>query len=116
MPSRHWKLRIQDIIESIAEIQERTTGMTFHEFANNQTIIKAVLYDFVIVGEATRNVPDKIQSRYPFIPWRLMSGMRNVVTHEYFQVGLRRVWATIEDDLPSLVPQLQQILEDYIDD
>ena len=32
MPSRHWKLRIQDILESIDEILERTTNMTFREF------------------------------------------------------------------------------------
>ncbi|GET44034.1 hypothetical protein MiSe_88600 [Microseira wollei NIES-4236] len=40
-----------------------------------------------------------------------MGGMRNVVSHEYFQVNLSRVWQTIQDDLPSLVPQLQEVLE-----
>ena len=40
-----------------------------------------------------------------------MGGMRNVATHEYFQVNLSRVWATIQEDLPSLVPQLQGVLE-----
>jgi len=78
MPSRDWRLRLQDILESISEIEQRTKAMTFEEFAKNQTNIKAVLYDFIIIGEATRNVPKEIQSRYPLIPWRLMAGMRNV--------------------------------------
>lgn len=111
MPSRNWQLRLQDILQSLAEIEQRTRDITLEEFADNHTIIKAVLYDFVIIGEATRNVPLEIQSRYPLIPWRLMGGMRNVVTHEYFQVNLSRVWTTIQDDLPSLVPQLQQALD-----
>lgn len=111
MPSRDWRLRLQDILESISEIEQRTKGMTFEKFAKNQTTIRAVLYDFIIIGEATRNVPKEIQSRYPLIPWRLMGGMRNVATHEYFQVNLSRVWATIQEDLPSLVPQLQEVLE-----
>ncbi|HAX80663.1 MAG TPA: DUF86 domain-containing protein [Cyanobacteria bacterium UBA11372] len=111
MPSRDWRLRIQDILQSIAEIEQRTSGITFEEFERNKTIVKAVLYDFVIIGEATRNVSNEIQSRYPLIPWRLMGGMRNVVSHEYFQVNLSRVWQTIQDDLPSLVPQLQEVLE-----
>ncbi|MCP2728578.1 DUF86 domain-containing protein [Symplocastrum sp. BBK-W-15] len=85
--------------------------MMFEEFAKNQTTVKAVLYDFIIIGEATRNVPKEIQSRYPLIPWRLMGGMRNVATHEYFQVNLIRIWATIQEDLPSLVPRLQEVLE-----
>jgi uncharacterized protein with HEPN domain len=114
MPSRDWRLRLQDILESITEIERRTRGMTFEEFAKNQTTIKAVLYDFIIIGEATRNIPNEIQSRYPLIPWRLMEGMRNVATHEYFQVNLIRVWATIKEDLPLLVPQLQELLDSEI--
>ena len=74
----------------ISAIEQRTKGITFEEFTKNQTNIKAVLYDFIIIGEATRNVPKEIQSRYPLIPWRLMAGMRNVATHEYFQVNLSR--------------------------
>ena len=111
MPSRDWRILLQDILESITEIEQRTKGMTFEEFAKNQTTVKAVLQDFIIIGEATRNVPKEIQSRYPLIPWRLMAGMRNVATHEYFQVNLSRVWATIQEDLPTLVPQLQEVLE-----
>ncbi|CCI00828.1 HepT-like ribonuclease domain-containing protein [Microcystis aeruginosa] len=49
MPSRDWRLRLQDILESIREIEQRTKGMTFEEFAKNQTTIKAVLYDFIII-------------------------------------------------------------------
>ncbi len=114
MPSRDWRLRIQDILESITEIEQCTKGMTFEEFAKNQTTVKAVLYDFIIIGEATRNIPNEIQSRYPLIPWRLIGGMRNVATHEYFQVNLSRVWATIQEDLPSLVPQLQEVLNSEV--
>ncbi|MEY2912984.1 MAG: hypothetical protein RLZZ184_2293, partial [Cyanobacteriota bacterium] len=51
------------------------------------------------------------QLSYPLIPWRLMGGMRNVVTHEYFQVDLNRIWVTIQNDLSPLLPQLQKILE-----
>jgi uncharacterized protein with HEPN domain len=112
MPSREWPLRVQDILESITEIEESVRGITFEDFAKNQMLMKAVLYDLIIIGEASSHIPNEIQSRYPLVPWRLMKGMRNVATHEYFQMDLRRVWATIQEDLPLLVPQLQNILED----
>lgn len=111
MPSREWPLRIQDILNSISEINQRTQVMTFEEFIKNQTIVKSVLYDLIIIGEATRNVPQEIQSKYPHIPWRLMAGMRNIAAHEYFRVDVNRVWSTIEEDLPLLVPQLQELLD-----
>jgi uncharacterized protein with HEPN domain len=111
VPSRNWRLRIEDILTSITEIEQLTKELTFEEFAKNPIIVKAVLYDFIVIGEATKNVPNQIHSCYPLIPWRLMGGMRNVVTHEYFQLDLSRVWETIRNDLPSLVPLLQEILE-----
>jgi uncharacterized protein with HEPN domain len=85
--------------------------MSFEKFQGDETVTKAVLYDFVIIGEATRNIPVNIQSRYPQIPWRLMAGMRNVVVHEYFRTNLVRIWETINNELPPLVPQLQDLLE-----
>jgi uncharacterized protein with HEPN domain len=111
VPFKDWRLRVQDIVLSINEIEQRTRDITFEEFAKNQTIVKAVLYDFVVIEEAIRNVPNDIQLSYPLIPWRLMGGMRNVVTHEYFQVDLSRIWETIQNDLSPLLPQLQEILE-----
>ena len=86
MPSREWKLRIQDILDSISEINQRTQDMTFEDFTENQTISKSILYDFIVIGEAARSIPPEIQSLYPDIPWRLMIAMRNVASHEYFQL------------------------------
>jgi uncharacterized protein with HEPN domain len=91
MPSRDWWLRIQDMLQSIDDILQRTAEMEFEDFEANRTVIKAVLYDFGIIGEASRNIPSDVRSRYPQIPWRLMADMRNVIFHEYFQVELEIV-------------------------
>ena len=104
-------MRVQDILEAIASIQRLTEGMRFTEFAGDEAITKAVLYNFIIIGEASANVPAEVQSRYFDIPWRLMSDMRNVMAHEYFQISLRLVWSTVQNNLPMLVPQLQNLLE-----
>lgn len=111
MPSREWQLRVQDILISAHAILKRTVGMTYEDFHTNQVITKAVLYDFVIIGEATRNVPVAIRDRYPEIPWRFMGNMRNVMTHEYFQVDLEIIWNTIQDSLPSLISKIQDLME-----
>ena len=111
MSSREWQVRVQDILDAIASVQRLTAGMTFTEFADDEAIAKAILYNFIIIGEASANVPTEVQSRYADIPWRLMSDMRNVMAHEYFQVNLRLTWGTVQNNLPMLVPQLQSLLE-----
>ena len=111
MSSRVWQLRVQDILDAITSIEQRTAGMRFENFAANETIVKSVLYDFIIIGEASANITEEIKSRYSQIPWRLMSDMRNIMAHEYFQVNLMLTWRTIQKNLPSLKLQLLELVE-----
>lgn len=110
MSSRPWQNRIQDILQSVSGIQQRIAGKSLPEIQRDETLTKAILYDFMVIGEAARNIPAEIQSRYPTIPWRVMGDMRNIVAHEYFQIDIETIWETIQQDLPSLLPQLQTLL------
>jgi uncharacterized protein with HEPN domain len=110
VPSRNWLLRIQDIINAIHSIADYSAEITFEEFRTNEVLIKAILYDFVVIGEAAIHIPTEVKSRYPQIPWRLMGDMRNIIAHEYFQVDLKIIWNTIQNNLPSLVAQLHELL------
>jgi uncharacterized protein with HEPN domain len=112
--SRAWQFRVQDIINAVNSIEQRTAKMTYKEFAANEIVVKSVLYDFIIIGEASRNIPPEIQSCYVQIPWRLMNDMRNIVAHEYFQVNLMLTWRTIQNNLSPLKLQLLDLLENEI--
>ncbi len=45
-----------------------------------------------------------------------MQDMRNIVVHAYWGVDIRRVWDTIQQDLPPLIPMLKAILDSETDD
>jgi uncharacterized protein with HEPN domain len=107
--SRNVQTRIQDILSAIDSIRQRTAGMDFEPFSENETIVKAVLYDLIIIGEVAINIPVETQTLAPDIPWRLMSDMRNIMAHEYFRVNRRLTWATIQNNLPPLVARLQAL-------
>jgi uncharacterized protein with HEPN domain len=110
MPFRDWKIRISDILQAIEEILELTRGLSEAQFARDTRTVKAVLYNFAVIGEAARHVPPEVQEEWPQLPWREMSDMRNVVIHEYFGVDLDILWETIHQELPPLVPLLREIL------
>ena len=112
MPSRDWKSRITDILQAVQNIEQFTQEMTFEEFRKNKMVVQSVLYNFVIIGEASANIPDEIQSLDPTIPWRKMNDMRNVMAHEYFQVNLSIVWQTIHRNLPPILPKLEGSIGD----
>lgn len=111
MPSRNWKLRIQDILESVAAVRSYVTGMTFEEFVLDRRTVDAVVRRFSIIGEAANHVPEEICSRYPEIPWADMRAMRNFVVHEYFGVDEEILWDTITVDLSGIVKPLGHLLE-----
>ncbi|MBW4472179.1 MAG: hypothetical protein KME45_17505 [Stenomitos rutilans HA7619-LM2] len=42
--------------------------MTWAEFESNEMILRAVLFDFIVIGEAARSIPVAVQSRAPQLP------------------------------------------------
>ena len=109
MSPRLWQHRITDILEAIEKIQRYVEGMDFNDFEKDSRTVDAVIRNFIIIGEAARNVPKDIVVRHPSLPWRIMGDMRNFAVHEYWGVELRTVWETIKSDLPPLVPLLRSI-------
>ena len=107
---REWRVRVQDILDSIAAIQTYTVGMDYSAFAQDRKTIDAVLRNITVIGEAANQVPDSVQTASPEVPWRDMRDMRNIVVHEYFGINRQILWDTIQTNLPPLIPQLQALL------
>jgi len=63
MPGRNWKFRLEDILEAVEAILDNLKGMTFEEFCQDKTKVKATLYNFAVIGEASRHVPEQIKRR-----------------------------------------------------
>jgi uncharacterized protein with HEPN domain len=112
MSPRLWRHRITDILQAIEKIQLYVKGLDFEAFRQESKTIDAVIRNFIVIGKAAHNVPQEITSRHLKIPWRLMSDMRNLAVHEYWGVELRTIWGTIQEDLPVLVPLLEEILKE----
>jgi len=112
VPSREWRLRIEDMLEAIGRIEEFVQGMDLNAFLRDRRTCDAVVRNLEIIGEAAGNVADDATSRHPGVPWKKARQMRNVLAHAYFGVDLPTVWKTIHEDLPPLKTQLAAILKD----
>jgi len=86
-----------------------TQGMSKEAFLADKRTQQAVIMSLVIVGEAATKVmssdEDFVQA-HPEVPWRSMRGMRNRITHGYFEINLDVVWETVQSALPPLLNQL----------
>ncbi len=110
MPPRSWRVRIEDILDAIDNIEHYVAGLDFDAFDADRKTVDAVERNLEIIGEATANLPDEVLARWPEVPWRYMKGVRNLLAHEYFGVDVGIIWQTIQEDLPAITPLLHKVL------
>ncbi|GAB1350823.1 DUF86 domain-containing protein [Ignavibacteriales bacterium] len=103
---------ISDMIEASAKGISFVDGMQFGDFIHDEKTQFAVIRCIEIIGEAGKKVPSSIKKRYPDIPWRAISGMRDKLIHDYFGVNQNVVWITVMEDIPQLKSKLEIILTD----
>lgn len=109
MSSRSIQLYINDIKESIEKIELFTRGMTFEVFKQDARTIDAVVRNMEVIGEAAKNFPEDVRMSFPNVPWKMMIGMRNKAIHEYFGIDVEILWKTVEQDIPVLKKEIQNI-------
>ena len=81
-------------------------------FDTDELLQSAVLHWIEIIGEAARGVSDKVRAAHPEVPWRVITDMRNRVSHGYFDIDIDIdvVWNTVTRDLPKLQESVTRIL------
>ncbi|MEK6878987.1 MAG: DUF86 domain-containing protein [Nanoarchaeota archaeon] len=110
---RDINLFIQDILDSIKDIEEFSKELTKEKFIENKLKQNAIIRSLEIIGEAAKNIPDSFRNKYSEVPWKKIAGFRDVLSHAYFGVSLERIWNIIEKDLSELKKQISKIKEDF---
>lgn len=90
-------------------------GLIKDDFLADKRTQQAVIMSLIIVGEAATKVMNQyaeFTEAHPEIPWRSMRGMRNRITHGYFNINLDLVWDTVQTALPKLLMQLNVVCKD----
>jgi uncharacterized protein with HEPN domain len=70
-----------DILESAKIALDYVSGKTWDQFYEDLQCQDAVVRRIEIIGEAARRVSQETRDKYPQIPWREMTSMRNFVIH-----------------------------------
>lgn len=77
------------------------TDISF-QYACNMCIIQ--------IGELVSRLSDEFLRQYKQIPWHAIKSMRNLHAHDYDRVDLDIVWNTLQEDIPDLYKQLEDMI------
>ena len=107
---RHDDAYLLDMLLSARDAAEFAAGLTFPQFEQSQLHQNAILKAIEIIGEAAARISEETKQAHPGIPWPEIIGMRNHLVHAYFEVDLKRVWKTAQQDIPRLIDLIEPLV------
>lgn len=97
--------RLDDISAAIDAVREHLTrgGLA------DGLIFDAVRVRLIEIGEAVKALSPELLEHEPDIPWKQIAGMRDQLTHRYFDTSHAIVQGTVDNDLPELQDALDRL-------
>ncbi len=103
-------LRLRQMLDAAREAIAFASGRTAEDLTRDRMLLLSLVKDIEIIGEAARHVSTETKARITGVPWLDVTGMRNQLTHGYFDWDTDEVWSTVSSDLPELVRGLEAVL------
>lgn len=91
---------IDHMVDCIQRIDEYVESK--EQFYSSRLVQDAVIRNLQAMAESSQRLAEDTKSNYPDIPWKAISGFRNILVHDYLGVDLDAIWSVVEQDLPKL--------------
>ncbi|MBC7604229.1 MAG: DUF86 domain-containing protein [Ramlibacter sp.] len=96
--------------ECIGRIREYCAGDQ-SRFEKSHLVQDAVIRNLQTLTESSQRLSEGIKASEPHVPWRELSGFRNVIVHGYLGIDLAAVWLVVDQDLPPLAAALARMID-----
>ena len=78
--------------------------------------LDAICMNLIALGETVKGLDKQtngqLLANYPEVYWKGVMGMRDKISHHYFEIDTDIVFRTIEEDIPQMVPVVEKMLKD----
>lgn len=80
--------------------------------------LDAICMQLIAIGESLKNV-DKITDKqllpnYPAVDWKSVKGMRDIISHHYFDLNAEAVFDVCKNDMNTLKETVKLMLRDVL--
>ena len=109
-PEERDRTYIAHMLECIQRINEYCRADQ-NAFYSSRLLPDAVIRNLQTMAESAQRLSESTKALGPEIPWRAISGFRNVIVHNYLGLDLDAIWLVIVKDLPTLKIELEKIFQ-----
>lgn len=90
-------------------VSQMLDGFDLQSFLGDERTKRAVCMTLINIGELVKNLSDEFRMAHDHIPWRAISGLRDITAHKYQTLRMEDVWLTATRDIPQLKNELDTI-------
>ena len=101
---------IIDIFQAGQKIISFAQNLSQESLVSDEMRLSAILYQILIIGEATKRLSSEFRQENPHISWKEIAGIRDKLIHNYDNVKLDVVWDVISKEIPELLKKIQLLL------
>lgn len=80
------------------------------DFAKNEILKRAAAMSVINIGELVKNLTFEFRNKYDKVPWKAISGFRDVAAHKYGTLDMNIVYNTVKTDIPYLKHSIEEII------
>jgi len=111
---------LQQIEDALTTIKKRCsyakTADDFCDTEEGQEKLDSICMKLIAIGESLKNI-DKLTNhnlltQYPHIPWKEIKGIRDILSHHYFDLDAVVIFDICNDELIQLHLTIQQMILD----
>ena len=117
------KILVKEILEqietTIVTIKERFKPVEnvdyFLDTPQGQEKLDSICMLFIAIGESLKKIDkltDKKLLKQNNIDWKAIKGMRDILSHHYFDINAEAIYNVCKDDLDELHITIKQIIKD----
>ena len=101
---------LKKIVEEAKIITEMIAGFDCVTFIADEKTKRAVCMALINIGEMVKLLSEQTKQNAPSIPWKSISGLRDVTAHGYQTLRMEDIWVTVTKDIPALQEQIRGLL------
>ncbi|EGW39783.1 HepT-like ribonuclease domain-containing protein [Desulfosporosinus sp. OT] len=101
---------IEMVLNEITDIESNLAGVAEERFMVNSEKQIAVCLSIQNISNYCSKISDEIKKTNKRIDWINITGLRNVIAHEYGKIKMSRVYSITQNDLSQLDYDLKVIL------
>lgn len=89
------------IVQAVDKIALFTKDMKAKDFQKDTKTQSAVIMQLQVIGELSKKV-SKTHKENIDLPWKKMAGLRDFISHDYFNLDVDSIWHTVKFDLKDI--------------